>query len=289
MKLKKIVVALLVVLTIVLVPKPSLSKDSGPEIVVLSKSNTLVLNSEVNGESTSAIIASAKALDGALSSKEFTTKKKHLYLFLNSPGGSIQSGLELIEALQGIGRPVDTVTLFAASMVFQIAQNLNDRLILKNGIMMSHRAAGGVEGSFGGTRPSQMDSRYQLWIDRVRELDEQTVARTNGKQSYDSYTKQYANEMWLGGTKSVEQGYADRVVLIRCDSTLSGTTTKHQNVMGFDVTYDLDQCPINTNPMNIRIAGAGEKTVNAELINKVKAELLSSFENKEKQVLPMAF
>ena len=289
MKLKKIVVALLVILAIVLVPKPSVSKDNSPETVTLSKSNTLVLNSEVDGESTSAIIANAKELDGALSSKEFTSKKKHLYLFLNTPGGSIQSGLELIEALQGIGRPVDTITLFAASMGWQIAQNLGDRLILKNGVLMSHHAAGEMQGSFGGVHPSQMDNRYQLWIDRVRELDEQTVARTKGKQTYESYTKQYDKEMWLTGTKSVEQGYADRIVLIKCDSTLNGVTTKHASLMGFDVAYDLDNCPINTSPMNIRIGGGGEKAISSELINKVKEEFLSSFENKQKQVLPMTF
>ena len=289
MKLNKIVVGLLVAVALVLVPKPSMSKDNGPETVILSKSNTLILNSEVNGDSISTIISSAKDLDASYSRTEFMGKKRHLYLFLNTPGGSIQSGLELIEALKGIGRPVDTITLFAASMGWQIAQNLGDRLILKNGILMSHHASGEMEGSFGGVHPSQMDSRYQLWLDRIRELDEQTVSRTNGKQSYESYTKQYDKEMWLTGTKSVEQGYADRIVLVKCDSTLSGVTTKHADFMGMDVAYDLDNCPVNTSPMNIRVGSPGEKTVNTELANKVRAEFLSNFENKESQVLPMTF
>jgi ATP-dependent protease ClpP protease subunit len=210
-------------------------------------------------------------------------------LFLNSPGGSIQSGLELIEALKGIGRPVNTVTLFAASMAFQIAQNMNDRLILKNGILMSHRAAGEMQGSFGGTRPSQMDSRYQLWLDRVRELDEQTVSRTQGKQTYDSYTKEYANEVWLTGTKSVQEGYADRIVLVKCDTTLSGVNTNHVNFMGMDIAYDLDRCPINTSPMNVRASSLDGKALNAELVNKVEQEFLSGFENKQRQVIPMVF
>ncbi|CAM6004799.1 unnamed protein product, partial [Sphagnum balticum] len=94
-------------------------------------------------------------------------------------GGGIQSGLEMTEALNGLGCPVDTVTLFAASMGWQIAQSLGERLILKNGVMMSHHATGEAQGEFGGSIRTQMENRQQLWIDRVRELDEQTVRRTN--------------------------------------------------------------------------------------------------------------
>ena len=290
-KLNKIVLALLVILTVVSVPKVSVSapNDNKPEIAVLTRDNLLVLGGEVNGESTSTIISKAKELDAKLAKGERFGKKAPLYLFLNSPGGSIQSGLELIEALKGIGRPVNTVTLFAASMAFQIAQNMNDRLILKNGILMSHRAAGEMQGSFGGTRPSQMDSRYQLWLDRVRELDEQTVSRTQGKQTYDSYTKEYANEVWLTGTKSVQEGYADRIVLVKCDTTLSGVNTNHVNFMGMDIAYDLDRCPINTSPMNVRASSLDGKALNAELVNKVEQEFLSGFENKQRQVIPMVF
>src|SRR5271165_2786768 len=103
-------------------------KGSSEEVVTLSKSNTLVLSDEINGENAAAVIYKAKELN----SIHFSGKKP-IHLFLNTPGGSIQTGLELIETLHGIGRPVDTITLFSASMGFQIAQNLGERMILKNG------------------------------------------------------------------------------------------------------------------------------------------------------------
>jgi ATP-dependent protease ClpP protease subunit len=186
-KKNKFLIGVFVLLAaVLLVPSMSVSKDAQSDTIILSKSNLLLLNSQVEGESTGMIIAKAKELDNALNSKRIFANKKPLYLFLNTPGGDIQSGLELIEALKGIGRPVDTITLFAASMGFQIAQNLDERLILKNGVLMSHHAAGEFQGSFGGVHPSQVDGRYQLWLDRVRELDEQTVKRTNGRQTYES-------------------------------------------------------------------------------------------------------
>lgn len=292
MATNKYIVGLFVVLTAALIPLSSLSKNTTPDTVILSKENTLVLDAEVNGESTSAVIAKAYELDDALNAGagRLLPNSKPLYLFLNTPGGSIQAGLEMIEALKGLGRPVNTITLFAASMGFQIAQNLNERLILKNGVLMSHHAAGEFSGSFGGVNPSQLDSRYQFWLDRIKELDEQTVSRTNGKQTYESYTKEYDHETWLTGTKSVTRGYADRVISVKCDLSLKGFTTRHLEFLGMVIEYDMDNCPINTTPMNVRIAGSGQKTssvVTAELFAEVKTKFLSSFYNKQKQVVPM--
>lgn len=279
-----------------LIPLNSSSKDSqSANSVTLTSENTMVLNTEVNGESVSAVIAKAKELDnnlsgGVLHNPLKNNKNKPLYLFLNTPGGDIQAGMELIEALHGLGRPVNTITLFSASMGFQIAQNLDDRLILKSGVLMSHHAAGQFEGYFGGSQPSQIDSRYKLWLDRIREMDEQTVSRTNGKQTYESYTKQYDHEMWLTGSQSVEQGYADRVVTVKCDASLAGVTAHHVTFMGMDVVYDLDACPLNTSPMNVRVGGStgGSITIITEgQVEDIKKKFLEQFENKQRAVIPM--
>ena len=290
-KMKKAIAALLLVLGVILIPQYSVSEaksttDLTPTITLTSK-NLLVLNGEVNGETTSAVISKAKELCQNTHLKKLFGLKPTLNLFMNTPGGSIQAGLEMIEALKGTGCKINTVTMFAASMGFQIIQNLDDRLILKNGVMMSHRAAGGFEGSFGGTKPSQIDSRYQFWLDRVRELDEQTVSRTKNKQTYESYTKEYANEMWLTGTKSVQEGYSDEVVLVKCDSTISGTSKHSADFMGFQVSYELDNCPLNTAPMNVSMLLPKGQEVPTELKNEIKNKFLSQFYNSQKQEIPM--
>src|SRR5579859_4879597 len=132
MKLSRVLVVLMAFLLAAAASSNS-SGEKTDDTIVLSKENTLVLNSEVNGESVGKIIADAKQLDKGLNTLKSKIKgeKKPLYLFLNTPGGSIQSGLEMIEALNGLGRPTHTVTLFAASMGFQIAQNLGDRYVLR--------------------------------------------------------------------------------------------------------------------------------------------------------------
>lgn len=327
-KVKLIVLGLIVAAIVALSPSNSLSgEEPVVETVILSKSNVIVLNSEVNGESVGAVISQAKALaaeqNSGFRSKLGLSKKCNLKLFMNTPGGNIQSGLELVEALNGIGCQVDTITLFSASMGFQIVQNLGNRLILKNGVLMSHRAKGAFDGEFGGQAPSQIESRYTLWKSRLDELDNQTVSRTKGKQTLASYQKQYSSEMWLTGQQSVDQGYADKVVKVKCDSTLSGTTSHEAQVFIFHVKYDLDNCPINTSPMNVQIGFATNKgktmnttdfvnaggefgpncltesssnkdklcaldtSLNMEKIRELKTRFLDQFENKKSKIVPM--
>jgi ATP-dependent Clp protease, protease subunit len=290
-KMKKLAIIALLGLVAFLIPKYSISEGkNSPSLtptIVLTDKNLIVLSGEVNGESASAVISKANELCHVGTARKMFGGKPTLTLFVNSPGGSIQSGLEMIEALKGTGCKINTVTLFAASMGFQIVQNMDDRLILKNGVLMSHRAAGGFEGSFGGIRPSQLDSRYQFWMDRVRELDEQTVSRTKGKQTYDSYTKEYQNEMWLTGNKSVQEGYADEVVLVKCDSSVQGTSTHSIDFMGVSISYELDNCPLNTSPMNIKMFLPKGLELSTELKNEIKTKFLERFYNTQKQEIPL--
>ncbi len=225
------------------------SNGDNKKNIVLTKDNTLTLNSEVSDSSVGELIEKAKKLD----SKSFYYTKKPLYLFLNTPGGSIQAGLELIDTLNGLNRRVDTITLFAASMGFQIVQNMGNRYILKNGVLMSHHAYGGGEGEMGGEEPSQLRNRLALWEQRILELDEQTVKRTNGKQTLASYQKAYNKELWMTGSQSIEGGYADNIMSVSCDSSLDGTTSHDINFMGLAIHFELSNCPLLTSPLNVTI------------------------------------
>lgn len=213
--------------------------------ITLTKDNTLVLNEAFTGPSISNLIGEAKEINANLKSGY------PIYLFLNTPGGSIQAGLELIEFLKGLNRPVHTVTLFSASMGFQLVQHLGKRYILKYGVLMSHKAAGGFRGEFGGG-DSQIDSRYGLWLRRLNTMDKQTVKRTKGKKNLKQYQSEYDNELWLNGEESVKNGYADSVVSVKCGESLNGTNSKDIRGLGFNLIVSFDNCPIRTYPVSIK-------------------------------------
>lgn len=252
---RKLVVGLLTAVALVVgmvaVPAQTASSSENKDRIVLSADNTLVLNDVVDDTSVSAVLQKAQELTKPSLLDKLKGKKKRLRLFLYTPGGSIQAGLELRDGLHGLGVPVDTITLFAASMGFQIAQNMDERLILPSGVLMSHHAAGGFEGEFGGQAPSQIDSRYGLWLDRIKELDLQTVKRTDGRQTLASYQKAYENELWLTPAKAIAGGYADRVVTVTCDESLSGLDKKTVNFMGITIHFEVSKCPLITGVQNV--------------------------------------
>jgi ATP-dependent Clp protease protease subunit len=222
------------------------ASEAGKKEVVLSKDNLLVLNEAVSGKSSADLLKKARELDATLPSQY------PIVLFLDTPGGSIQAGLEIIEVLSAMNRPVDTVTLFAASMGFQIVQGLNKRYVMETGTLMSHKAYGGFEGEFGGEGPSQIDSRYGFWLRRLLLLDQKVVGRTGGKQTLSSYQRSFAPELWVFGKEAVDQGYADAVVSVKCDKSLSGKNARDYEFLGFKISLLFSECPMITYPVEIQ-------------------------------------
>jgi ATP-dependent protease ClpP protease subunit len=234
------------------------------KVIILSDTNTVVLDSEVTAESVDQLIAKIQNLNALV------FNYSPIYLFLRSPGGSIEAGLDLIEFAKTSRRPVHTISAFSASMAFQIAQALGDRYVISSGVLMSHRASGGFEGAFGGLRPSQLDSRYNFWLQRLKELDQHTVDRTKGKQTLETYLKAYSNEMWLTGPQSVEQGYADELVGVSCNSTLSGTVPRSATFLGFHIEYEVNKCPMSSGILNAKIDNTVPKAVADMIIARFK-------------------
>jgi len=213
--------------------------------IILTEDNTIVLNTAFTGDSVSELMGQAIRLDSDLKSGY------PIYLFLNTPGGGIQAGLELIEFFKGVNRPVHTVTLFAASMGWQLVQGLGERYILQYGLLMAHKAAGGFQGEFGGGS-SQIDSRYTMWLRRLGMMDQRTVDRTKGKKTLKQYHAEYDNEMWLNGPEAVSNGYADAVVSVKCGKGLRGTQKSSSYMLGFSVDTVMSKCPIRTSPVAVR-------------------------------------
>jgi len=215
--------------------------------ILLTNDNLVIFRSEFTPESISQLIEDLKEIDS-------DTKSDYpIYLYLVTPGGSITAGLNLYSFVRSMNRPVHTISNFAASMGFQTVQQLGLRYITEYGVIMSHKAkTSGFGGEFGDGK-SQLDAKYRLWLRIIEILDRQTIERTKGKQTLDSYRKSYENELWLLGNEAVTQGYADEVVDLKCDSSLDDKTIKIEQalILGLvNTTVLISKCP--TNPKIIK-------------------------------------
>lgn len=225
---------------------------------VLTKDNSINMNDYFSGESVANLNQQMKDLDSKLPTGE------PLCLVLNSGGGSIEAGIEGIQNSNTLNRPVHTVTLFAASMGFQTVQGISGlRLITKNGTLMSHKARGFFYGEF----PGQLDSRYSHYLKRVTRLDQDVVARTNGKHTAESYARLIENEYWCDGADCIAEGMADRVINPSCDQSLSGQHTRLYDrwlYMGhvIEIVDTMSNCPLITEPLNYNIFIDGEPLFN---------------------------
>jgi ATP-dependent protease ClpP protease subunit len=227
---------------------------SDAEKVVLTKSNTLVFNEVFYSSTVANLSQRAQAMDAALPAKE------PIYLILDTPGGSIQAGVEFCSFVAGLNRPVHTVSIFSASMGFHTAQCVKGtRYIFDQGILMSHKAYGGFEGEF----PGQLDSRYNMYLQRITDMDNLVVARTKGKYTLSSYRDLIENEYWCVGKKCVEHGFADSVLVAKCDNTLNGTRFQVLDKFLYDgmvieIGAIMSNCPLITGFLEFKIFVDGE-------------------------------
>ena len=219
--------------------------------VVLTDTNTVILNEVVSSQSVTRVMTEIQNLNGILEDKS------PINLVLYTPGGSVFDGLALIRFLKQSRRPVNTITIFAASMGFQIVEaNPGERLVAEGSTIMSHRAA--VDG-IGGQFPGELNTRVDMLMAITESIDAGVVARTNGKQTKESYAKLIQNEYYGLPNRAIADGFADKEVQIVCDGTLNSTTDRTYMTVFGPIHVEFSKCPLITSPVAVHF---GDSSLN---------------------------
>lgn len=220
--------------------------EKTPELIILTPQNSAVFRTVVTEQSVS------KLQTDLLNKSIAYPNSKSFYLVLNTPGGSVIAGKQLIDSLQGIPQKVKTVSIFSASMGFQIAQNLDDRLIVPSGVLMSHRASGSFEGEFGADGKGKMLTELNWILNIVKSLDMTASARM--KMKFDDYETLIRDEYWTTGKDAVKDNAADRVVILRCNKELlDQVDTETIDSLFGSATLRFSKCPLITYPLDIKM------------------------------------
>ena len=170
----------------------------------LLKDRIIWLGSEVRDENANEICAKILLLAAEDSEKD-------IYLYINSPGGSITAGMAIYDTMQFIKPPVSTLCIGqAASMgsLLLTAGATGMRLATPNARIMVHQPSGGFQG-----QASDIERHAQDIIKLKRRLNEIYVKHTG--RDYETIERTLDRDHFMTADEAKEFGLIDRVITSR--------------------------------------------------------------------------
>ncbi|MBR6360189.1 MAG: ATP-dependent Clp endopeptidase proteolytic subunit ClpP, partial [Clostridia bacterium] len=155
----------------------------------------VMLSDEVNDATASVVVAQLLFL-------ESQDPDKDIYLYINSPGGSVTAGMAIYDTMQYIKCDVSTICMgMAASMgAFLLSSGAKGkRLALPNSEVMIHQPLGGMQG-----QASDMKIAADHIL-RTKEKLNKILAENTGK-SIDEIAVDTDRDNWLTAEQAMEYG-----------------------------------------------------------------------------------
>jgi len=173
----------------------------------LLKERVIFLVGPVNEQSANVIVAQLLFL-------ESENPDKDIYLYINSPGGSVSAGLAIYDTMQFIKPDVSTLCIGqAASMgaFLLTAGAAGKRFCLPNARVMIHQPMGGFQGQ---ASDIEIHAKEILYLrHRLNEL----MAKHSG-QSIKMIEKDTDRDFFMSAEQSVKYGLIDKVLESRTES-----------------------------------------------------------------------
>ena len=135
---------------------------------------------------------------------------KDIYLYVNTPGGSVSAGLAIVDTMNFIKADVQTIVMgTAASMGTIIASSgaKGKRFMLPNAEYMIHQPMGGTGG---GTQQTDMAIAAEHLL-KTRNKLEQILADNSGK-TVKQIHKDAERDYWMTAEETLAYGFIDKIM-----------------------------------------------------------------------------
>jgi ATP-dependent Clp protease protease subunit len=167
----------------------------------LSLERIIFLSGEVTDGLANSIIARLLYMDSE-------DQNKDIYIYINSPGGSVTAGLAIFDTMQHIKSDVTTICVgLAASMgsFILMAGTKGKRYALPNSRIMIHQPSGGTRGQ---ASDIEIEAREIL---RIRNRLNQEYAKRTG-QPLEKIERDMNRDYYMSAYEAKEYGLIDRVI-----------------------------------------------------------------------------
>lgn len=169
----------------------------------LLKDRIIMLTGPVEDNMANSIIAQLLFLDAQDHTKD-------IYLYVNTPGGSVSAGLAIVDTMNFIKADVQTIVMgTAASMGTIIASSgaKGKRFMLPNAEYMIHQPMGGTGG---GTQQTDMAIAAEHLL-KTRNKLEKILAENSGK-TVKQIHKDAERDYWLTAEETLAYGFIDAIM-----------------------------------------------------------------------------
>ncbi len=170
----------------------------------LLKDRIVMLSGEVNDVTSNLVVAQLLFL-------ESEDPDKDIYLYINSPGGSITAGMAIFDTMNYIKPDVSTICIgMAASMgAFLLSAGApGKRFALPNSEVMIHQPLGGFQG-----QATDIDIHARRILKIKETLTRAMAESTNGKVDYETMVKMCERDNFMSAQEAKEIGLIDEVIV----------------------------------------------------------------------------
>lgn len=167
----------------------------------LLKERIIWLGSEVRDDNANAICAQMLLLDAE-------DPNRDIYLYINSPGGSVTAGMAIYDTMQYVKPDVVTVATGLAASMGQFllsAGTKGKRYITPHARVLMHQPSGGAGGS-----ATDIRINADLIIAMKHELAEITAAHTG--HSIEQILADSDRDHWFSAAEALDYGFVDHIV-----------------------------------------------------------------------------
>lgn len=184
----------------VVIEKSNLGERSYDIYSRLLKDRIIILNGEINDDSSNIVVAQLLYLD--------SLNNEDISIYINSPGGSITSGMAIYDTMNFVKSDVSTICIgMSASMAaFILACGAKGkRYILPNSEVMIHQPLGGTQGQA---------SDIKIATDRIIKLKHRInsiLAKQTGK-SLKKITNDTERDYFMNSNEALSYGLVDKII-----------------------------------------------------------------------------